>query len=106
MKIKKGDKVKVIKGKDRGKTGIVSRSFPKENKVLIEGINTYKKHRKPRKEGEKGEILVLSKAIAASNVMLLCPKCGKPTRVGFIIEKNKSNKEIKQRVCKKCQAKI
>ncbi len=106
MKIKKGDKVKVIKGKDRGKTGIVSRSFPKENKVLIEGINTYKKHRKPRKEGEKGEILVLSKAIAASNVMLLCPKCGKPTRVGFIIEKNKNNKEIKQRVCKKCQAKI
>ncbi|MGB9911413.1 MAG: 50S ribosomal protein L24 [Microgenomates group bacterium] len=97
-KIKKGDTVVVLIGKDKGRKGKVEKIFPKEGKVLIPGINIVKKHVKPRKEGEKGGIVEIAKPLAVSKVALVCPKCGKPTRVGFLL-----TKEGKERICKKCQ---
>jgi large subunit ribosomal protein L24 len=106
MKLKKGDKIKMIRGKDLGKTGIITRTFPKDDTILVDDMNTYKKNRKPKKQGEKGQIVVLSRPFVCSKAMLICPKCGKPTRVGFIIEINKDGKKVKTRTCKKCNAKI
>jgi len=101
MKIKKGDTVLIISGKDRGRKGVILQVFPKEAKVVVEGINLRKKHRKPRKTGEKGQIITLPASIPASNVKLVCPKCGKPNRAGYkIIEKKK------YRICKKCGEEI
>ncbi len=100
-KIKKNDQVKIISGKDKGKTGKVLRVFPTEEKILVEGLNLRKKHMKPRKEGEKGQRIEIPGKLNISNIMLVCPKCGKDTRVGYkIVEKNKF------RFCKKCQAEI
>jgi len=101
MKIKKGDTVLVISGKWKGKTGKVLRAFPREFKVLVEGVNIVKKHQKPKRTGEKGQILEIPKPIPVSKVKLICPSCKKATRVGYKIEKNG-----KFRVCKKCGAKI
>lgn len=101
MKIKKNDTVLIISGKDRGKSGKVIRVFPKINKIIVEGVNLVKKHRKPRRQGEKGQIIEISKPIDVSNVMLLCPKCGKASRVGYKV----INKE-KFRICKKCQQEV
>ena len=101
MKIHKGDTVLIISGKDRGKKGKVLRAFPRERKILVEGVNLIRKHQRPRKEGEKGQIIQLPKPIDVSNAKLICPKCGKPTRVGYkIAEKQKF------RVCKKCGQEI
>jgi large subunit ribosomal protein L24 len=101
MKIKKGDTVLVISGKWRGKTGKVLRAFPRELKVLVEGVNIVKKHQKPKRAGEKGQIVEIPKPIPVSKVKLICPSCKKATRVGYKIEGDK-----KFRVCKKCGAKI
>jgi len=101
FKIKKGDTILIIKGKDRSKSGKVLKVFPKENKVLIEGLNLYKKHQRPKREGAKGEIVLVPRPLPISNVMLLCKNCNKPTRVGFIMENN-----VKYRICKKCGSKI
>jgi len=101
MKIKKGDQVKSILGKDNGKTGKVLRVFPDLNKVLVEGLNIIKKHVRPRKEGEKGQRLEIPAKINVSNVILVCPKCGKETRIGV---KRNSGKVI--RICKKCNSEI
>ncbi len=106
MKLKKGDKIKMIRGKDNGKTGVITRTFPKDGTVLVDGLNTYKKNRKPKKQGEKGQVVILSRPFAVSKAMLLCPKCGKATRVGFSIELGKDGKKDKKRVCKKCNSKI
>jgi len=101
MKIKKGDNVKVLSGKDRGKTGKVSRVFPTNGKAIIEGLNLVKKHVRPRKQGEKGQRVSVPAAVDVSNLMLVCPKCSKPSRVGFKIgEKNKF------RICEKCKSEI
>src|ERR1035437_5013080 len=80
MKIKKGDNVIVIAGKDKGKTGKIARAIPTESKVVIEGINVLKKHRKARKSGEKGQIVEVSMPLHVSNVAIVVD--GKPTRVG------------------------
>lgn len=98
MKIKKGDNVLIIKGKDRGKIGKIIKVLPKENKVIIEGLNLVKKHIKPRRQGEKGKIVEIPRPISVSNVKLICQNCNKPTRVGYKFEG-----EIKYRYCKKCQ---
>jgi large subunit ribosomal protein L24 len=98
MKIKKGDQVKILSGKDRGKQGKVLRVMPKEDKVVVENINIRKKHVRPRREGEKGQIVEIPAPLHISNVALICTKCGKPTRTGFRFEENK-----KVRYCKKCQ---
>ena len=97
MKVKKGDTVLIISGKDRGRTGKVLRALPKESKILVEGMNLRKKHRKPKRAGEKGQTVTLPSAISASNVKLICSKCGKATRVGYKITEGR-----KHRVCKKC----
>ncbi|MFH1789603.1 MAG: 50S ribosomal protein L24 [bacterium] len=98
MKIKTGDKVVIIKGKDLAKNGKVIQCFPKENKVVVEGLNIIKKHMKPSKRGDKGQIIEISAPLTVSKVALLCPKCEKRTRVGYLVEGNK-----KQRICRKCK---
>ncbi|HUV81058.1 MAG TPA: 50S ribosomal protein L24 [Patescibacteria group bacterium] len=97
MKIKKNDTIIVISGKDRGKKGKVLQVFPNENRIIVEGINLRKRHRKPKKSGEKGQIVVLPAAIAVSNAKLICLKCGQPSRLSYKINQGK-----KYRICKKC----
>ena len=99
MKIKKDDKVIVLSGKDKGKQGKVLVADPKAMKVIVEGVNVATKHQKPRKQGEEGGIIKRETPIYASKVMLVCPKCGKPTRVGHAFVDGK-----KTRACKKCGA--
>ena len=101
MKIRKGDTVLITSGKDRGRKGKVLKVFPKESRILVEGINLRKKHRKPRRSGEKGQIIEMPAPISISNVKLICPKCGKATRVGYKIVERK-----KYRICKKCGQEI
>lgn len=101
MKIKKGDTVLITAGKDRGKTGKVFRALPKEQGVLVEGINLRKKHVRPKKQGEKGQIVQVPAVLDISNVKIICSKCGKATRVGCRIEKGE-----KKRICKKCKQEI
>ena len=101
MKIKKGDNVLIIAGKDKGRTGKIMKALPKEMKVLIEGINLKKKHVRPKREGEKGQVVQIPAAMDISNIKLICPKCGKATRVGYSIEK-----DVKKRICKKCKQEI
>lgn len=101
MKIKKDDEVLIIKGKDRGKAGKVVKVFPKEAKVIIEGLNLVKKHIKPRREGEKGKIIEIPRPISVANVKLICPHCKKATKVGYKMDNSK-----KRRFCKKCQSLI
>lgn len=96
MHIKKGDKVIVITGADKGKTGIVQRAYPKLEKVVVEGVNIKKKHRKPTQNNPEGSILEVYAPIHISNVALIDPKTKKPTRVGVRIEKG-----IKVRYAKK-----
>ncbi len=101
MKIKKGDQVQIISGKDREKRGKVLRVFPKIMKVTVEKVNIIKKHVRPKKEGAKGQRVEIPAPMDVSNVMLICPKCGKMTRVGF-----KTENKNKFRICKKCGSEI
>ena len=101
MRIKKGDTVKVLSGKDKGKTGEVLEITPKENKVVVKGVNIIKKHVKPRKQGEEGGIISMEGDMHVAKVAVVCPKCGKATKVGYVEEKGE-----KVRVCKKCGAKL
>ena len=96
-KIKKGDTILVISGKDRGKKGKILQIFSEENKAMIEGVNLRKKHRKPKKSGEKGQIIVLPGPVSLSNIKLVCSKCGKAAKTGYKIKEKK-----KIRICKKC----
>ena len=105
MSIKKDDQVVVITGKDKGQRGKVIAVMPKDGKVVVEGINMVKKHQKPRGQGLPGGIIEKEAAIDASNVMVICPKCGKPTRIGHVfIEGEGKASRRKRRVCKKCKA--
>jgi len=101
MKIIKGDKVEVIKGKDRGKSGKVIRVVPKEKLLVIEGLNLRKKTIRPKKQDERGQVVDVPWPMKVENVMLVCGSCGKPTRVGHEEEKGE-----KVRICKKCKAKV
>ncbi|MEH6937650.1 50S ribosomal protein L24 [Bacillus sp. EAC] len=83
MHVKKGDKVQVISGKDKGKQGVILASFPKNNRVLVEGVNIIKKHSKPTQANPQGGIIEKEAPIHVSNVMALDPKTGVPTRVGY-----------------------
>lgn len=97
--VKSGDNVRIISGRDKGKEGKVLAVSPKEGKVIIEGRAMVKKHVKPRRQGEQGGIVKAESAIYASKVMLVCPKCSKPTRVGHRFKKSNGKKV---RVCKHC----
>ena len=98
MNVKKGDNVVVLSGKDKGKQGKVLKSDPKAGKVIVEGVSVAMKHRKPRKQNEEGGIIKMETPIYACKVMLVCPKCDKPTRPAFRILEDGS----KARVCRKC----
>jgi large subunit ribosomal protein L24 len=99
MKIKKGDQVVVISGKEKGKQGKIQSVQPEKNRVIVQGVNILAKHQKPRGQGKLGGIIKQEGAIDASNVMVFCSKCDKGTRVGYKMDGDK-----KVRVCKKCGA--
>ena len=101
LHVKTGDNVMVISGKDKGKTGKVLQTSPKEGKVIVECLNMVTKHVKPRRQGEQGGIVKAEGAIYACKVMPVCPKCGKGTRVAHKIADGK-----KSRVCKHCGAEL
>lgn len=100
QKIKKGDKVRIRTGKDKGREGKVEKIFPKKMTALIPEINIFKKHVKGS-QGQKGGIFDIPRPLALSKLSLVCPKCNKPTRVGFKLVNNK-----KTRICKKCNKNI
>jgi large subunit ribosomal protein L24 len=102
MDIRKNDTVVVLSGKDKGKEGKIIHVNPTEGKVVVEGVNTAKRHKKPRKQGDPGGIIKVDTPIYASKVMRVCPKCHKPTRAAHGV--NKDGDKI--RVCKKCGAEI
>ena len=100
LKFKTGDTIKITAGKDKGREGKIEKVISKESKVLIPGVNIYKKHVKGQ-QGQKGGIFEIPRPLGFAKIALICPKCKKVTRVGFkIVEKNKS------RVCKKCKKEI
>lgn len=101
MKLRKGDQVTIVTGKDNGKKGTIEKVFSKEAKVLVEGVNQYKRHVKARMSNEKSEIITITKPLPVANVQLICPKCKKVTRVG-----HKMLKDEKVRICRKCKAEI
>lgn len=98
MHVKRGDKVVVIAGKDKGKEGNVIAAFPEENKVIVEGVAMAKKHQKARMQGQASAIIEKEMPIDASNVMRVCPKCGKAARVGVKV----FDDGAKAKYCKKC----
>ncbi|MBI2122165.1 MAG: 50S ribosomal protein L24 [Candidatus Sungbacteria bacterium] len=102
MKIKKGDTVKITSGNDKGKTGKVIRAFGNAGKIVVEGVNIRKKHVRPKRQGQKGEIVRIPAPFLVSRAMLLCPKCGKLIRPGMILHED----SVKVRICKKCSAEI
>ena len=110
MHVKSKDTVIVISGKDKGKKGKISAAFPKLGRVTVEGVNTVTKHQKARNAMQPGGIIHKDMPIDASNVMLVCPKCGKATRVAHKVDRAKDEngkmKRTKVRVCKKCGAEI
>lgn len=101
MKFKKGDQVKIVSGKDKGKTGKIEKVFPKESKVLVTGVNQYKRHLKARSEKQPAEIVTLTKPLPVSNTQLICPKCKLLTRAQYSFINNK-----KVRLCAKCKKEL
>lgn len=99
-KIKKNDEVKIVLGKDRGKTGKIERVLPKTGKALVAGLNTVKRHVRGR-AGVEGGIIEITKPVDISNVVLVCPSCKKVTRAGFEVKG-----DLKIRICRKCKKEI
>jgi len=99
MKILKGDKVEIITGKDKGRNGEVVMVLPKAGKIVVKGLNLFKKHIKPS-QGKKGTIIEKERSLLVSKVMLLCPNCQKKIRVAYSIDKNGD----KSRICRKCKS--
>ncbi|MEK7141754.1 MAG: 50S ribosomal protein L24 [Patescibacteria group bacterium] len=101
MKIRKGDTIIVTTGKDKGKKGKVEKTFPALGSVVVPGVNVYKRHKKKQGEKQAGGIIEITKPIAVSKVVLVCPKCNLPTRVGYLVTARE-----KTRICRKCEAKL
>jgi large subunit ribosomal protein L24 len=99
MKLKRNDKVVMLAGRDKGKSGEITRIFPASEAVLVEGLNVAKRHTKPSNKHPRGGILEISKPIPAGKLALICPSCKKPTRIGYQI-----NGDVKERICRKCKA--
>ena len=102
MKIKKGDRVVVLSGKDRGKEGVVMRSLPKDGKVVVEGVNTARKHQRPTRMTQQGGIIAKDMPVDASNVAVISPRDGKATRVGYKLGADGA----KVRICKRTGAEL
>ena len=103
MKLKLNDTVKATLGKDRGKTGKIEKVLPRQNAVIVTGLNLYKKHLKAQGENKPGGIIDIAKPLNAAKVALICPHCKKPTRVGYQLGKTK---QTKVRICRQCQKPI
>lgn len=101
MKLKRGDEVLIVRGKDKGKKGKIEKVFTKENMVLIPGVNLYKRHFKSRMQNKPSEIIEITKPFHVGNVAFLCPNCHKESRIGYKVD----SKE-KVRICKKCNKKV
>jgi|SRR3989344_8446173 len=101
MKVKKGDNVVITRGKDRGKSGKIVQVLPEARAVVVQSLNMRKVHVRPKKQGEKGQLISKESPLDVSNVMLICPQCSNPARAGYRI-----SKDIKSRICKKCTATI
>jgi large subunit ribosomal protein L24 len=111
MKVRKGDLVQVLSGKDRGKQGRILEADPAKRRVMVENLNLVKKHRKPRplKDSSRmgqtqiqpGGVIDLAAPLPVSNVMLVCPTCNRPTRVGYEFREDEKGRRIKVRVCKR-----
>jgi large subunit ribosomal protein L24 len=99
MKIRKGDRVVVLQGKDRGKEGTVTFAYPAQDRVVVDGVNIAKKHQKPTRQTQQGGIIDKEMPIPVSRVAIVCPGCGKPTRVGHRFEPDGT----KVRICRKCE---
>jgi large subunit ribosomal protein L24 len=99
MKIRKGDKVVVLSGKDRGREGNVVFAYPDKGRVIVDGANVAKKHQKPTKQAQQGGIIDKEMPIDVSNVAVVCPSCSKPTRIGYRFEPDGD----KVRICRKCE---
>jgi large subunit ribosomal protein L24 len=99
MKIRKGDRVVVLQGKDRGKEGTVTFAFPADDRVIVDGVNIAKKHQKPTRSTQQGGIIDKEMPVPVSSVAIVCPACGKPTRVGHRFERDGT----KVRICRKCE---
>jgi len=97
-KIRKGDTIQVVKGKDKGKKGRVMRIIPETGRALVEGINMAKKHKRRSQQNQQGGIVSIEMPISIANIMLLCKSCSKPVRVGFKL----ANDKTKSRFCKSC----
>lgn len=111
MKIKIGDKAKMLVGKDKGKTGKVLQVLAGQKKVAVEGLNLVTKHHRPKKQGEAGQRIQFPALVDISKVAVICPKCGQPSRIGYKIidvkkSENHSEKRVKNRICRKCQQEI
>ena len=101
MKVKKGDNVVITAGKDRGKSGKVLQVLPEDRAVVVQSLNMRKVHIRTKKQGEKGQTISKELPLDISNVMIVCPRCSKPARVGYQV-----SKDIKSRICKKCKETI
>ena len=101
LKIKKGDKVMMLKGKDVGKSAKVLKVYPAKQRIVVEGLNLIKKNLRPKKQGEKGQVVSIPAAVRIENVQAMCSSCNKPTRVSFVVKGDKT-----ERHCKKCKGKI
>lgn len=99
MKLRKGDKVKIIYGKDKGRDGIIEKVYKKQGKILVGGVNIYKKHVKKSEQFPQGGVVEVSRPLDISKVMLICPSCKEMTRINFEIRDGK-----KVRVCHKCKS--
>jgi len=99
MKLIKGDKVKILIGKDKGREGEISQVFPKKNRIVVKGLNLFKKHIKATQQS-KGGIIEKERPLLASKVIFVCPECKKAARIGYQIDKQGN----KYRICKKCKA--
>jgi large subunit ribosomal protein L24 len=97
MMVRRGDKVRITTGKDKGKEGKVLRAYPYKERVMVEGANMVKKHTRPSTKNQQGGIMTVEGTIHVSNVMLICPTCSLPTRVG-----RRRDAGTRVRVCKKC----
>jgi large subunit ribosomal protein L24 len=97
MRLREGDKVIVITGKDAGKESRISRVYPKKDQVIVEGVNTSKKHQRPRGQTMQGGVIDKDMPIHVSNVMIVCEDCGRPVRIGYRFDENG-----KHRICRRC----
>ncbi|MCS6883101.1 MAG: 50S ribosomal protein L24 [Oscillochloridaceae bacterium] len=106
MHVKTGDEVLVIAGKDKGRKGKIKRALPREERVVVEGLNIVKRHMKARGPGKPGGIIEMEAPIHVSNVMLICPSCGRASRTGhrFLEETDHKGRPRKVRFCKACDA--